>query len=166
MQRVVIYQIPENEKVIYNLGQLLEQICIKELKNKPNDRQKIGVLCKKEDLEVVDKALWTFSTHTFVPHNISCENKQQNIEQPILLSSNLEDIKDRNILCVFNGDGLKQVYSENSQQQIIYMTTENVIEEVKKICEVANIEIYKKQNGKWSKAEFWFDVKSGKNMYY
>ena len=166
MQRIVIYQIPANEKVIYNLGVLLEQICLSNLKKEKKERQNIGILCRQDDINVIDRALWTFSTHTFVPHNISCENKQQNIEQPILLSSNLEDIKDRNILCVFNGDGLKQVYSENSQQQIIYMTTENVIEEVKKICEVANIEIYKKQNGKWSKAEFWFDVKSGKNMYY
>lgn len=166
MQRVVIYQIPENEKVIYNLGLLLEQICVSNLKKAENERQKIGVLCKKEDLEVVDKALWTFSTHTFLPHNIATDSSEDNAKQPVLISDDLQKINNREVLCVFNNDALKQVYSEDSTQQIIYMTTENVIEEVKKICEVANIEIYKKQNGKWSKAEFWFDVKSGKNMYY
>ena len=166
MQRVVIYQIPANEKVIYNLGVLLEQICLSNLKKEDKERQSIGILCRQDDINVIDRALWTFSTHTFVPHDIAGNDDDYNSQQPVLLSSNFEDIQDRKILSVFDNDGLRSVYSENSEQHIIYMTTENVIEEVKKICELANIEIYKKQNGKWNKAEFWFDTKSGKNMYY
>ena len=169
MQRLVIYNIPKNEKVVYNLGQLLDKLCYSQLEFKENNRKKIGILCKKEDIETIDKTLWTFSTHTFIPHNISIENKEENDKQPVLISDKIENIKDRQMLCVFDNNGLKQVYNEKENQEIIYMTQDNIkdnIDEIKKICELINLEIYKKQNGKWEKAMFWFDNKKEKNIFY
>ena len=56
--RVVIYQIEKNEQLIYNLGILLDKLCL--------SGKQIGVLCNENDINNIDKGLWTFSTNAFV----------------------------------------------------------------------------------------------------
>lgn len=149
--RIVIYQISEKEKVIYNLGKLLEQLCTKE--------EKIGILCDKDNIEDLDKELWTFSTNAFVPHdvvittnnkalkinketiensnnsaNTEIEENNSNEMQPVLLASDLEVIRFRKIICVLNENDLLKVlnFSRDNYNNatiinnIIYMTNKNI----------------------------------------
>ena len=163
MQRVVIYKIDENEKVIYNLGFLLEKLC--------SAGRKIAVFCDNDNIQQIDKALWTFSTNCFVPHDIANE-KDKNDLQPALLSSNLNDFHGREIICVFSLDDLRSLMNNeeiaNEINDVIFITHDDlnsVVEQVKNICPVANVDIFKKTQGKWEKAMFWWDAKSKKIIF-
>ena len=172
--RVVVYQIEKHEKVIYNLGLLLDKLCL--------SGKKIGVLCNDNNINDIDKGLWTFSTNAFIPHGIAVANengetKENNNLQPVLLTQNVADIVDRDILYAFDLTNMQNISvalntaSENNQQNyqdkdIIYITYDNVVDEIKNIFPLAQIDVYKKTNGKWQKGQFWFDNKTGKVLYY
>ncbi|MBQ7537162.1 MAG: DNA polymerase III subunit chi [Rickettsiales bacterium] len=163
MQRVVIYKIDENEKVIYNLGFLLEKLCIA--------GKKIAVFCTEDNIQQIDKALWTFSTNCFVPHDIANANGKNDL-QPALLSADLNDFHSREIICVFSLDDLRSLVNNeeiaNEINDVIFITHDDlnsVVEQVKNICPVANVDIFKKTQGKWEKAMFWWDAKSRKIIF-
>ena len=163
MQRVVIYKIDENEKVIYNLGFLLEKLCIA--------GKKIAVFCAEDNIQQIDKALWTFSTNCFVPHDIANANGKNDL-QPALLSADLNDFYGREIICVFSLDDLRNLVNNeeiaNEINDVIFITHDDlnsVVEQVKNICPVANVDIFKKTQGKWEKAMFWWDAKSKKIIF-
>ena len=163
MQRVVIYKIDENEKVIYNLGFLLEKLCIA--------GRKIAVFCDNDNIQQIDKALWTFSTNCFVPHDIANANGKNDL-QPALLSADLNDFHGREIICVFSLDDLRSLVNNeeiaNEINDVIFITHDDlnsVVEQVKNICPVANVDIFKKTQGKWEKAMFWWDAKSRKIIF-
>lgn len=172
--RVVIYQIEKHEKIIYNLGMLLDKLCA--------SGKKIGVLCNDDNINDIDKGLWTFSTNAFVPHGIAVANengetKENNNLQPVLLTQNVADIVDRDILYAFDLTNMQNISvalntaSENNQQNYqdkdtIYIAYDNVVDEIKNIFPLAQIDVYKKTNGKWQKGQFWFDNKTGKVLYY
>lgn len=161
--RVVIYKLELDEKIVYNLGQLLEKLCL--------SGKKIGILCEKSKLEEIDKTLWTFSTNYFVPHDIVCNDKKYNDNQNVLLSDNINDITDRDILCIFDNESLRKIATnisncdETKISDIIYMTYEDVVENVKNILPIANVVLFKKIKGKWEKSMFWYDEKSKKVFY-
>ena len=51
---------------------------------------------------------------------------------------------------------------------VIFITHDDlnsVVEQVKNICPVANVDIFKKTQGKWEKAMFWWDAKSRKIIF-
>ena len=49
---------------------------------------------------------------------------------------------------------------------IIYITyEEECVEKIKDILPTTNIDLYKKQNGKWQKSMFWYDSKKNKVIY-
>ncbi len=163
MQRVVIYKIDENEKVIYNLGFLLEKLCMA--------GKKIAVFCTEDNIHQIDKALWTFSTNCFVPHDIANANGKNDL-QPALLSADLNDFHGREIICVFSLDDLRSLVNNediaNEINDVIFITHDDlnsVVEQVKNICPVANVDIFKKTQGKWEKAMFWWDAKSRKIIF-
>lgn len=163
MQRIVIYKIDETEKVIYNLGFLLEKLCIA--------GKKIAVFCTEDNIQQIDKALWTFSTNCFVPHDIANANGKNDL-QPALLSADLNDFHGREIICVFSLDDLRSFVNNediaNEINDVIFITHDDlnsVVEQVKNICPVANVDIFKKTKGKWEKAMFWWDAKSRKIIF-
>lgn len=160
--RVVIYQLELAEKIVYNLGQLLEKLCL--------SGKKIGVLCETSKLEEIDKYLWTFSTNYFIPHDIVCDDKEYNDNQNVLLTDNINDITERDIVCVFDNDSLKKIASVidtgvKTISDIIYMTKADVVEGVKNILPIANVDLFKKIKGKWEKSMFWYDEKHKKVFY-
>ncbi len=169
--RIVVYQIPEKEEVVYNLGHLLEKLCTR----------KIGILCDKNNINELDKGLWTFSTNAFVPHEIATIEDNDAVDtinninsdndmQPVLLSDDINAIC-RDIVCVLKEDDLKLALNfnyANSKKMgrindVIYMTKENInIDSLKEMIESKNtatndenspnnnvLVIYKKDNGKW-----------------
>ena len=145
--RLVIYKLPKNERVLYNLGYLLEKLCKK---------QKIGVFCDKEIIEMVDRELWTFSSNAFLPHNISKNSVEDNL-QPVLLASNTNQI-DREIICIFNNTDLFKIIDDSNSntiknlKDIIYMTQEEInVEDVKKSIQNITISCFEKTNNKWQK---------------
>lgn len=172
--RVVIYQIEKNEQLIYNLGILLDKLCL--------SGKQIGVLCNENDINNIDKGLWTFSTNAFVPHDVVIDDEGVNIKeayavQPVLLTQNIIDVADREIICVLDMNNMRNIatmlsivneeYQNNHQgKDIIYITYDNAVDEIKNIFPLAQIDVYKKTNGKWQKGQFWFDNKTGKVLYY
>lgn len=162
--RVVVYQIEKREKIIYNLGILLDKLCLSD--------KKIGVLCDKDNINEIDKDLWTFSTNAFIPHGIIvCDKNDQNknednfIWQPVLLSYNIVDIVNRQILCVFNLKNMNKISAmlteicsekqeNNWKQDVIYITHNDDVDEIKNIFPLAQIDVYKKNNGYWQKSQF------------
>ena len=163
--RVAIYKLDTNEKIIYTLGLLLEKLCIS---------KKIGVLCNNDNINIFDKVLWTFSTNYFIPHDIVSDNDDYNNMQNVLLSTNLNDLLlFREILCLFNLSDIRLFSNKIDEKQkiinindIIYITyEEECVEKIKDILPTANIDLYKKQNGKWQQSMFWYDSKKNKVIY-
>lgn len=144
--RVVIYKIPQQEKVLYNLGKLLEKI----FKN-----HQIGVLCNESNIEFVDKTLWTFSSDVFIPHDIDCNDETENKKNPILLSCDLNKIV-RDVLCVFTLEDLEKILSDefnfkNNINTLIYITQEeNDVLKIKHSTN-CNIDVFVKNKNKWEK---------------
>ena len=75
--RTILYKISSNEKVLYNLGILLEKLCI--------SNKKIGVLCDKDNISIVDKTLWTFSTNYLVPHDVSINDVEEEEKSKMMI---------------------------------------------------------------------------------
>lgn len=144
--RVVIYKIPQQEKVLYNLGKLLEKI----FKN-----HQIGVLCNESNIEFVDKTLWTFSSDVFIPHDIDCNDEMKNKKNPILLSCDLNKII-RDVLCVFTLEDLEKILSDefnfkNNINTLIYITQEeNDVLKIKHSTN-CNVDVFVKNKNKWEK---------------
>ena len=144
--RVVIYKIPQQEKVLYNLGKLLEKI----FKN-----HQIGVLCNESNIEFVDKTLWTFSSDVFIPHDIDCNDEMENKKNPILLSCDLNKIV-RDVLCVFTLEDLEKILSDefnfkNNINTLIYITQEeNDVLKIKHSTN-CNVDVFVKNKNKWEK---------------
>ena len=161
--RVAIYKFDTNEKIIYTLGMLLEKLCIS---------KKIGVLCNDDNINVFDKTLWTFSTNYFIPHDIVSDDVDYNNMQNVLLSTHLDDLLFCKILCLFNLNDIRLFANKIEKQNIInindiiYITyEEECVEKIKDILPTTNIDLYKKQNGKWQKSMFWYDSKKNKVIY-
>jgi hypothetical protein len=56
----------------------------------------------------------------------------------------------------------------NEINDVIFITHDDlnsVVEKVKNIGPVANVDIFKKTKGKWEKAMFWWDAKSRKIIF-
>jgi len=145
--RIVIYKLFENEEVLYNLGILLEQLF---------NKKTIGVFCDENIIDFLDKKFWTFSTNSFLPHDIA-DGTENDEKQPILLSSDALKI-DREIICVFNNKDLDKITSYIQEKKlkkvkdIIYMTQEDLkIEEIRKKDSSIDIDYFEKNNGKWIK---------------
>ena len=173
--RVVVYQIEKHEKVIYNLGVLLDKLCL--------SGKKIGILCDKDNINDIDKCLWTFSTHAFLPHNVATHqaepdiNTKENDIQPVLLTDDAVDIVNRGVICVLSLEDIKTLSTALAnmdnvnedceiEKDIIYITYDNIVDDIKNIFPLAQIDVYKKTNGKWQRGQFWFDNKTGKVLYY
>lgn len=150
IKRIVIYNIPVKEKILYNLGQLLEKI----LTNVVCRKSDIGIFCNKEFIQEIDSILWTFSTNIFLPHDIAASDEKQNFKQPILISDKIEQLN-RKILCLFtekdlflaldNGNSLDKI------EQIIYPVQEEKIDIAKIKEKNISIDIYTKMEKKWVK---------------
>ena len=146
--RLVIYKLPYGEKVLYNLGQLLEKLY---------KQKKIGIFCDQEIIEMVDRTLWVFSSNAFLPHDIANGTDKDGL-QPILLSADIALIN-REIICVFNNTDLYKLmaeYVDNQKamlvQDVIYMTQEELnIDEIKEKTKIDIVDIFKKKNNNWSK---------------
>ena len=167
--RIIVYKIPSTEKVLYNLGILLEKLCLA--------KKRIGIFCDEENIAVIDKTLWTFSTNYFVPHEISLNDAVENERskmfsneiQPVLLATSLQDLYDREILCVFNDIDFEKSISylkDNKNtikygiKDIIYIVNDNNVN-MAKIKDLINsndidsekntLDIYVKNGLKWEK---------------
>ena len=145
------------------MGLLLEKLCIS---------KKIGVLCNDDNINVFDKTLWTFSTNYFIPHDIVSDDVDYNNMQNVLLSTHLDDLLFCKILCLFNLNDIRLFANKIEKQNIInindiiYITyEEECVEKIKDILPTTNIDLYKKQNGKWQKSMFWYDSKKNKVIY-
>ena len=143
--RIAIYKLSMQEKVLYNLGWLLERLC---------KSKKIGIFCDSGAIELIDRALWTFSTNSFLPHWIAT-GSDGNIRQPVLISGNLAELHNRDIICVFDNTKLFEVTKKNHDAtDVIYMTQEDVDAEnlkktTKEIDGSISIDVFAKQNNKW-----------------
>ena len=144
--RVVAYQIPENEKVLYNLGLLL-------CKLSKND--KIGVFCGDEiNPTDIDKTLWTFSTNVFLPHDIATGDLQQDEKQPVLISNDYEKLN-RKILCILSEDKLffvlKNTNTLNRVNTVVFLTQNDFDASLlQNQPDIDSIDIFKKDyNNKW-----------------
>ena len=153
--RLVIYKIPEREKVLYNLGQLLEKLC---------QQKRIGVFCNKEAIKIVDDILWTFSTNIFLPHDIATDDVEYNDRQPVLLDYDLKNLN-REILCLFNDNDLQKALENrttlNKVDCIIYMVQiKNKAEtglltcyDLIKKMNIEHVDVFAKNNNKWEKVD-------------
>ena len=144
IMRIVVYKIPEQEKILYNLGFILEKIC------KTNQ---VSVLCDVENVEFVDKVLWTFSSNSFLPHDIAIDDFEKNKKQPVLICVKKEQIK-TNVVCVFNINDLNDFLENVNITTIIYITqNQNDILKIKQniIADNFLIDVFVKNNKKWEK---------------
>ena len=143
--RIAIYKLSMQEKVLYNLGWLLEKLC---------KSKKIGIFCDSGVVEAMDRALWTFSTNSFLPHCTATGN-DSDIRQPVLISGNLAELKSREIICVFDNSKLFETIKQNHDiTDVIYMTQEDIdVENLQKatseIDKSINVDVFAKQNNKW-----------------
>ena len=145
--RVAIYKLSMQEKVLYNLGWLLEKLC---------KSKKIGIFCDSGAVEAIDRALWTFSTNAFLPHWIAT-GTDSDIRQPVLISGNLDELKNREIVCVFDNTKLFETIKQNHDAtDVIYMTqddvdVENLQKTISEIGKSVKFDVFAKQNNKWIK---------------
>ena len=150
--RLIIYKIPEKEKVLYNLGQLLEKLC---------KQNKIGILCSEDVAGMIDDILWTFSTNIFLPHDIATGNEEIDNRQPIVISADMNWLN-RKVLCLFTNEDLFKVLDKinilNEVEHIVYMLQikeendiEEIIEKVKNNVNNICIDVYQKSNNRWVK---------------
>lgn len=150
--RLIIYKIPEKEKVLYNLGQLLEKLC---------KQNKIGILCSEDVAGMIDDILWTFSTNIFLPHDIATGNEEIDSRQPIVISADMNWLN-RKVLCLFTNEDLFKVLDKinilNEVEHIVYMLQikeendiEEIIEKVKNNVNNICIDVYQKSNNRWVK---------------
>ncbi len=150
--RLIIYKIPEKEKVLYNLGQLLEKLC---------KQNKIGILCSEDVVGMIDDILWTFSTNIFLPHDIATGNEEIDSRQPIVISADMNWLN-RKVLCLFTNEDLFKILDKinvlDEVEHIVYMLQmkekndiEKIIEKVKNNVNNICIDVYKKSNNRWVK---------------
>ena len=87
------------------------------------------------------------------------------------------DIVNRDVLCVLSLEDIKTLSTALAnmdnvnedceiEKDIIYITYDNIVDDIKNIFPLAQIDVYKKTNGRWQKGQFWFDNKTGKVLYY
>lgn len=150
--RVAIYKIPTQEKVLNNLGFLLEKVSTQYL---------VGVLCDPGIETVVDSIFWTFSTNVFLPHDIATGLVEKDEKQPVLISGKIE-LLNREVLCLFTSKDLFDILNKkkdflNKVECIVYMTQEDsgVRELVDKISilNVDSVDVFEKINKKWKKLQ-------------
>ena len=150
--RLIIYKIPEKEKVLYNLGQLLEKLC---------KQNKIGILCSEDVVGMIDDILWTFSTNIFLPHDIATGNEEIDSRQPIVISADMNWLN-RKVLCLFTNEDLFKVLDKinvlDEVEHIVYMLQMKEENDIEKIIEKAKnnvnnicIDVYQKSNNRWVK---------------
>jgi DNA polymerase IIIc chi subunit len=150
--RLIIYKIPEKEKVLYNIGQLLEKLC---------KQNKIGILCSEDVVGMIDDILWTFSTNIFLPHDIATGNEEIDSRQPIVISADMNWLN-RKVLCLFTNEDLFKVLDKinvlDEVEHIVYMLQmkeendiEKIIEKVKNNVNNICIDVYQKSNNRWVK---------------
>lgn len=150
--RLIIYKIPEKEKVLYNLGQLLEKLC---------KQNKIGILCSEDVVEMIDDILWTFSTNIFLPHDIATGNEEIDSRQLIVISADMNWLN-RKVLCLFTNEDLFKILDKinvlDEVEHIVYMLQmkeendiEKIIEKVKNNVNNICIDVYQKSNNRWVK---------------
>jgi len=150
--RLIIYKIPEKEKVLYNLGQLLEKLC---------KQNKIGILCSEDVVGMIDDILWTFSTNIFLPHDIATGNEEIDSRQPIVISADMNWLN-RKVLCLFTNEDLFKILDKinvlDEVEHIVYMLQmkeendiEKIIEKVKNNVNNICIDVYQKSNNRWVK---------------
>lgn len=143
--RIIVYKIPTTEKILYNLGFLLDKIC---------KTYKIGVFCDKDNVGLVDKILWTFSSNIFLPHDIAGDDCIVNNQNPVLISCDFDKIQ-RKVVCVLTVDDLFFVkqHSLNCEiENIIYITQfDKDVEEIKLKNTNDVLDIFIKQNKQWIK---------------
>lgn len=162
MIKIVVYNVEEKIKVIYNLGVLIEKkICI--------SKKNIGLLCNQDEILSIDRILWTFSSNYFIPHDIAKKNddcnryEDKNENQPLLLTTDLNDIIDRDIICVLTEESLFNVLNSmidtgiSKDIEVIYIAYNINIENFKNSLKDIQIkesnellvDLYVQQNGKW-----------------
>lgn len=143
--RIAIYKLSMQEKVLYNLGWLLEKLC---------KSKKIGIFCDGGIVDTIDRALWTFSTNSFLPHWVATGDDSDD-RQPVLISGKLTELSHREIVCVFDNTKLFETLKQyNDATDIIYMTQEDIdVEDLQKktreIDKSINVDVFTKQNNKW-----------------
>ena len=152
--RLVIYKIPGRERVLYNLGQLLEKL---------SKQSQIGILCNKDATKTVDDVLWTFSTNIFLPHDVAVGVSAEDDRQPVLISEKLE-LLNREVLCLFTNEDLFDVLRNTNKCVlskvgcIIYMTQEDfdthkLIDDVSVLGVNDGVDVFEKINKKWHKID-------------
>lgn len=145
--RLIIYKIPDKEKISPNLGKLLEKLATS---------KKIGVLCDTNILDNFDKELWIFSTNAFLPHDIATGDVETDELQPVLISDKIGLIN-REVVCVFNNLDLHSVveFQKTNKEckiaDIVYMTKDNFNN-----CDFTKndnikIDMFEKIQDKWNK---------------
>lgn len=150
--RIAIYKIPTQEKVLNNLGFLLEKI---------SAQHYVGVLCDSNIESIVDNIFWTFSTNVFLPHNIATGLAEEDKKQPVLISGKLE-LLNREVLCLLTNKDLVDVLGKkkdflNKVECVVYITQEDfdIRDFVDKILtpDVDSVDIFEKVNKKWKKLQ-------------
>lgn|GEM_PF-3097914 len=150
---IKIYTIPENEEIVFYLGKLLEKIV---------NTQKIAIVCSEENIEEVNKRLWTFSKGSFLPHGIKGQENEN--EQPVLLCKSCDELE-ANFICVLNENDLVKVadffkkkaenHQSSEQGTIVFISNEkkDLNETIRQLKEKnnADIEIFNKTKSGWEK---------------
>ena len=148
--RVAIYKIPIQEKVLNNLGFLLEKV---------STQYSVGVLCDSSIETIVDNVFWTFSTNVFLPHDIATGSIEEDEKQPVLISGKLE-LLNRKVLCLLTSKDLFDVLNKkkdflNKVKCVVYITQEDfsacdLIDKISTL-NVDSIDVFEKVNKKWKK---------------
>ena len=93
-----------NRDVVADIAQLTEKIF--------KQHNRIVILCRDQDTaKVVDDALWSYKYDSFIPHSI--KKKGEASLNPILVTKDLDEGYEHNILLVLNGVSIR----ENNLQQ-------------------------------------------------
>ena len=118
MIKIVVYNVEEKNKVIYNLGVLMEKkVCI--------SQKNIGLLCEPSEVASIDRILWTFSSNYFIPHDIFIVNNEhtdyedKNENQPVLLATHISNIINRDTICVLTEENLMVVLKTLTDGKIV-----------------------------------------------
>ena len=115
---LTVYQI---QHILYNTT--FPKIIIKILGLK----KRIVLLCKnKDDVDVLDNLLWTFSQLSFIPH--ATENDDFNLDlQDIIITTKLDNksVIDNRSLVIVSTELIKNEYV-NYTNEVFLITTENI----------------------------------------
>lgn len=139
----------------YQTDDIIHKSMVPLLQKILEDNKKVLIYSKNSELlKQIDEGLWSFSKTKFLPHSTKFE-KLDPIKNPIFLTD--EELNENNAEFLIMLDKVSDDFAKKFTK-IFHFFDNNSLSEAKKLWvhykqKSANLNFYKKLDGKWSKVE-------------